>query len=178
MNGIISGLIVFVGMVGIQTGAPEDIPPTQPVEETCPTEEVLWLARVAFSETKVIEEMPYIAWVVRNRVETGYMGDTYKEVALYPSQFSGLNIGDRQYHTNISLTPVDTNEKWQAALTVAHDVCHAPESDRLFPKTVRHFYSPISVVRTPAWADDMTLYYSIESPTHHLDRFAFYDTAR
>lgn len=178
MNGLISSLITFVGLIGI-TGTPIDsnslVTPTEP----CATEDVLWLARVTFSETKVYEEMPYIAWVVRNRVETGYMGNSYKEVALSPNQFSGLNIGDEQYHNNISLTEgSSSNASWQYAVATAKQVCEAPASEQLFPESVRHFYSPRSVIATPAWATNESLYYTIESSTGHADRFAFHNNVK
>jgi hypothetical protein len=175
MNGLISSLITFVGMVGMGTAPAETFVPADDVPPPCQQEEVLWLARVTFSETKVVEEMPYIAWVVRNRVDTGYMGTSYKEVALYPNQFSGLNIGDEQYHTNISLNFGHENVSWKNALAVAADVCQAPDTERLFPETLRHFYSPRSVAFKPTWAHAEALYYTIESPKGYADRFAFYD---
>ena len=39
--------------------------------------ETLWLARAIFSETKRPEEQILVAWVIRNRVETGYRGNAH-----------------------------------------------------------------------------------------------------
>lgn len=177
MNGLISSLITFVGMIGITAVPAEPSAATAP-ETSCVEEEVLWLARVTFSETKIVDEMPYIAWVVRNRVDTKYMGSTYKQVALYPNQFSGLNSDDEQFHTNMSLTLESENNSWRNAVTVAERVCNAPRTERLLPTSVRHFYSPRSVTYTPTWATQESLYYTIESSNGYADRFAFHNNIR
>ena len=36
--------------------------------------ETLWLARAIFSETKRVDEQILVAWVIRNRVDTGFRG--------------------------------------------------------------------------------------------------------
>lgn len=173
MSGIISSLVIFVGMIGI-TNSPI-VPVTVPITQTtCNEEEILWLARIVFSETKIVSEMPYIAWVVRNRVDTEYNGLTYKEVALHPNQFSGLNIGDKQYNMNISMNVHNQNKSWQSALRVATDVCNASTIERLFPETVRHFYSPRSINSSPTWATEKSLYHTIKSINGCADRFAFH----
>ena len=141
-------------------------------------EELLWLSRILYSETKNVEEMRMVAWVVRNRVETKYRkASTYQETALSPSQFSGLNHHDEQYENNMALGFKDKkNQSWQNALAVAHEVYFAPSGDRPFGMSVRHFYSPISVSSTPLWADEGELILSIDSSAGV--RFAFYDGVR
>lgn len=114
-------------------------------------EEILWLARVIFSETKDADEMEKIAWVVRNRVKDGRWGYSYKKVALSPSQFSGLNSWDSQYHININIDRSINNPSWQKALAIADEVYNANYDDRALHGSVQHFYSP-HVVRTPSWA--------------------------
>lgn len=116
-------------------------------------EEILWLARVIFSETKDLEEMEQIAWVVRNRVENGRWGSSYKEVVLSPSQFSGLNSWDSQYHINVNLEYDTNNSIWQKSLVIAENVYNANNNDRVLSVSTQHFYSP-HVVKTPAWAEN------------------------
>ena len=58
------------------------------------TDDVLWLARCIYSETKKAHEQELVAWVIRNRVETGYRGEsTYEGTVLDPYQFSAFNPG-------------------------------------------------------------------------------------
>jgi hypothetical protein len=137
--------------------------------------EILWLARLIYSETKVLGEMEPIAWVVRNRVETGFRGNSYEKVAQNSAQFSGLNEYDQNYEHNVSLTYDDIHPAWLNALSVAGKVFYAPEKDRMFPKTVRHFYSPIALAKEPSWAVGQEPYYAIESPVSSKDRFVFFD---
>jgi hypothetical protein len=118
------------------------------------TGETLWLARVIYSETKRPYEQEVVAWVVRNRVETGFRGRrTYRAVVLDPWQFSAFNPGPKRRHYS-NLNQNSTARGWQTALQIAHDVQHADESQRPFSLTTRHFYSEISMVgrRHPAWA--------------------------
>ena len=120
--------------------------------------DVLWLARCIFSETKRPEEQELIAWVVRNRVETGYRGQaSYRGTVLDPLQFSAFNAGSphRRYYS--SLAPTARARGWQTALRIAHGVYYAPETARPFSVKTRHFYSERSMVgrSRPVWADGM-----------------------
>jgi len=121
-------------------------------------EEILWLSRIIFSETKFSEEMRLVGWVVRNRVEAEYRGSTYKEVAQSPHQFSGLNPADAQYGINIKLGYGTENESWQRALAIAEEIYFANHGDRPFAINVLHFYSPISATGTPEWVETGTLH--------------------
>jgi len=141
-------------------------------------EEVLWLARLVYSETKRPEEQVLVAWVVRNRVEAGYKGKSYKEVALHDSQFSGLNSFDRNYRHNITRNYGDDGDAWENALSVAKAVYNAPEVLRPFPKTVKHFYSPISVRVKPTWAKGSEPVQVVRDGSDNTVRFAFYDSVR
>ena len=137
--------------------------------------EILWLARIMYSETKVSYEMRLIGWVVRNRVETGFRGDTYRDVAQSPGQFSGLNPHDTEYKNNVSLGYGDTkNLAWRQALVIAEEVYYAPAKARPLPLAVRHFYSPKAVFRAPSWADNKMPYHTIQSSPGLPARFAFY----
>ncbi len=117
-------------------------------------EDVLWLARCIYSETKRPDEQELVAWVVRNRVETGYRGlGSYRDAVLDPWQFSAFNTNSpkRRYYSALDF---DSKAKgWQTALFIAYDVLHAPTYERPFAKTTRHFYSERSMrgALKPAW---------------------------
>jgi len=145
------------------------------VSKTSENQEILWFARIIYSETKYADEQVLIAWVVRNRVETEYTGDTYREVALSSGQFSGLNAFDAQYRHNMSRGFDSEGAAWKSALLVAESVYHADVSLRPFSKTVRHFYSPISVSNDPSWSAGLNATHIVRDPETRSVRFAFYD---
>ena len=136
--------------------------PSQPVLET-PTlaagkidESTLWLARAIYSETKLPHEQELVAWVIRNRVETGYRGRTsYEDVILDPYQFSAFNPGSSKRSFYMSLTPTVQLPAWQQALWIAHYVRHANPVYRPFSIETRHFYSERSMDERqhPYWAN-------------------------
>ena len=118
-------------------------------------QDVLWLARCIYSETKQPHEQELVAWVVRNRVETAYRGNrTYKEAVLDPWQFSAFNPGNPRRHYYLSLKRTSRPRGWQRALEIAESVVLAEEDVRPFEETVQHFYSERSMRRgrKPAWA--------------------------
>jgi hypothetical protein len=142
--------------------------------------EILWLARIVYSETKEVNEQVLVAWVARNRVETEYRGyNTYHGVATDKGQFSGLNPRDAQYLHNISRNYGSRGESWKDALEVAEAVYFSPNFLRPIPKTVKHFYSPKSVRLAPNWSADSKPVLVIRdgSKDRHI-RFAFYDGIR
>jgi len=149
-----------------------------PVMTAQDKQEILWLARIIYSETKRPNEQRLIAWVVRNRVDTGYTGRTYESVANHASQFSGLHSYDSRYEHNMSRWWASQGKSWRSALRIAKSVYFAPESERPFAKTTRHFYSPISVYDKPAWAYGREAVRVIESRRHPEPRFAFYSRVR
>lgn len=117
--------------------------------------ETLWLARAIYSETKRAEEMELVAWVIRNRVETGYRGqDTYREVVLDPFQFSAFNPGNQKRWFYANLEPQTEIGSWQRALTIAYRVRLAEPDYRPFSIKTRHFYSERSMLGSthPNWA--------------------------
>ena len=139
-------------------------------------EEILYLARVIYSETKRPSEMPYIAWVIRNRVEMGHRAfdyevgkNSYKGAALAKSQFSGMNPNlDRNATRNLAMDfDVVGDYAWDQAVKVAEEVYFSDGSDRVLAADVTHFYSPY--IAPPAWAYKGTKVY--EAPER---RFAFY----
>lgn len=117
--------------------------------------ETLWLARAIYSETKRPEEMELVAWVIRNRVETGYRGRrTYRDVVLDPFQFSAFNPGNHKRWFYANLDPETDVRSWQRALTIAYRVRSAEPQYRPFSIKTRHFYSERSMIgrSNPYWA--------------------------
>lgn len=118
-------------------------------------DDILWLARVIYSETKRPHEQELVAWVVRNRVETGYRGnDSYREAALDPYQFSAFNPGTRSRSFHTSLQWNSTQEGFARAVAIAAKVAAADPDERPFSETTRHFFSRRSMAggATPNWA--------------------------
>jgi spore germination cell wall hydrolase CwlJ-like protein len=137
-------------------------------------DEVLWFARAVYSETKIPSEQTLVAWVIRNRVESDKYPDTYKGVVLQPGQFSGFSIRDAQYRINSTLTFEDHNPAWDSAVTIAQAVYTAPDALRPMSKYVMHFYSPISVLHTPSWAEGREADHIVRDTKTDGVRFAFY----
>ena len=142
--------------------------------------ETLWLARCIYSETKRPEEQELVAWVVRNRVETGYRGnDSYREAVLDPYQFSAFNPGSRKRGHYMSLDASSQTNGWQRALLIANQVKEAPKAQRPFAKGTRHFFSERSMAggRHPNWAARGT---KVTPERHEIeeDRFRFYKDVR
>ncbi len=136
--------------------------PTQPTVErprvppSTVSENTLWLARAIYSETKFPHEQELVAWVIRNRVETGYRGQTtYRDVILDPYQFSAFNPGESKRSFYLRLTPEMQLPGWQQALWIAHYVRHAAPEHRPFSIETRHFYSQRSMQGHghPYWAN-------------------------
>ena len=168
-----------------------DEPPSTPPQEAAQVvaaigdlkkdsqDEVLWLARIIYSETKRPDEMRLVGWVARNRVEIGFRGNNYYEVATAPGQFSGLNARDLEYYNNISLGHGDlANPSWVQALAIANAVYTAPASERPFPITVLHFYSPHILKVPPEWAERGELVLAVASGKGGADRFHFYNNVK
>ena len=130
-----------------------DAPPPFSLENV--SDDVLWLARCIYSETKRGHEQELVAWVIRNRVETEYRGqDTYEGVVLDPYQFSAFNPGNPKRRLYTSLTPLSDSPSFHTALEIAHKVYHASPRNRPFSERTRHFYSERSMVggRAPNWS--------------------------
>lgn len=139
-------------------------------------DEVLWLARCVFSEADRADEQRLVAWVVRNRVETGYRGTDYRNVVLDPYQFSAFNEPSSRRDQILAFNQNSQNPLWKQALEIALDVYEANPLDRPFPVTTRHFYSPVSMKNgaTPDWAAGAD---PVDVAAFGIDpyRFKFYD---
>ncbi|MEM7787299.1 MAG: cell wall hydrolase [Bacteroidota bacterium] len=158
----------------LPTAVVSDAPPPFSLADV--SDDVLWLARCIYSETKRPHEQELVAWVVRNRVETEYRGqDTYEGVVLDPYQFSAFNPDSPKRRLYTSLTPESDSRSFQRALEVAHAVYHARPSSRPFSRQTRHFYSERSMVgrRAPVWSAG---HRPVEIDTADVDprRFRFY----
>ncbi|PSQ98554.1 MAG: hypothetical protein BRD48_06930 [Bacteroidetes bacterium QS_9_68_14] len=143
--------------------------------------ETLWLARCIYSETKRPEEQEFVAWVVRNRVETGYRGnDSYREVVLDPYQFSAFNPGSRKRSYFMSLDASSQEDGWRRALRIAHQVKTAPAGSRPFSKATRHFFSERSMTgrRSPNWSAHGEKVTPEGGKNLAEDRFRFYEDVR
>lgn len=119
--------------------------------------ETLWLARAIYSETKRPEEQVLVAWVIRNRVETGFRGKrSYESVVLDPFQFSAFLPTSQKRGHYMSLNPTSREPGWRTAMAIAYAVRHMAEEHRPFAIDTRHFYSQQSMVDRlhPGWADD------------------------
>jgi hypothetical protein len=164
---LLAGLLVRSERLTADQEAPVVLPAIQvrpPVNHAVEQEDVVWLARCIFSESKRPEEQRLVAWVVRNRVETEYRGKgTYKRVVLDPYQFSAFNPGspERRFYSRLDRT--DSLPGWQTALSIAQEVMQANADERPFPLETRHFFSersmpgvihPDSGATQPEWADD------------------------
>ena len=93
-------------------------------------DDVLWLARCVLSESNRADEQRYVAWVVRNRVETGYRGTSYREVVLEPYQFSAFNEPSerRRYLTGLGEN-TRGDKAWRSVLGIALDERAVTDAD-------------------------------------------------
>ena len=139
-------------------------------------DEVLWLARCVYSESNLRHEQEVIAWVVRNRVDTGYRGTSYREVVLEPLQFSVFNTASPRRTHILTLNAKSTSKAWLQALEVSLNVYEADPLNRPITAETRHFYSPVSMVggKTPPWAKKAT---PLDMDNLEIDpnRFLFYE---
>jgi len=139
-------------------------------------DEVLWLARCLYSESNLPNEQRLVAWVVRNRVETGFRGNTYREVILEPQQFSAFNTPNLRRDRILELDQHTSTLAWQSTLRIALEVYSAPAFERPFGPTTRHFYSPISMEgnNPPSWAESVE---PLDSEAFGVDahRFQFFE---
>lgn len=130
-----------------------DIPATSIDSET------VWLARCIYSETKDPREMELVAWVVRNRVETGYRGrTTYESTVLDPRQFSAFNDDSPSLGFYSRLDKHHELLGWQEALRIAYLVRTDDGRRRPFSELTRHFYSEVSMAgyASPYWSSGYT----------------------
>ena len=122
--------------------------------------------------TTLVEELIKLGILSRKDAKS------YEDVALSPAQFSGLWPSDTQYKLNISRSYSTKGDKaWDQALAIAQAVYFAPEAWRPISETVRHFYSPVAVLRDPHWAEGKKPSLVLRNEEGAV-RFAFYDSVR
>ena len=140
-------------------------------------DEVLWLARCMYSESDRSHEQRLVGWVVRNRVETGFGGRTYRDVVLRYKQFSAFNAPTPRRARILSYDQHTRQTAWLRTLQIALDVYQAPPAQRPFPVTTRHFYSPVSMPNNavPYWATDVQPLVSADLGVD-AHRFQFFDS--
>lgn len=145
----------------------------------------LWLARAIYSETDRPEEMYYVAWVIRNRVELKFRGKTtYRDVILDTKQFSAFNRGRtfRFYYATKGFEDIHEKTRlagvWRAAIENARMVIFGDPENRPFPKHTLYFYSEISMPsyrKHPAWAKQFDQVKVEGIPEKRFRFFADYD---
>ena len=149
-----------------------------PVSPASITPDMLWLARAMYSESKRPREQELVAWVIRNRLESSYLGSkSIQEVVLRPYQFSAFNPGapKAEYYAGLGL--LSDEPKWQRTLALARYVMLADPSLRPFSPKVRHFISPRSLAHpasTPQWALGQETVIPARSFTLDDERFQFF----
>lgn len=131
--------------------------------------ELLWTARAIYSETRRPEEMWYVGWVIRNRVESKFHDhETYKDIILHPKQFSAFNArsGVRSFYFSIEPHQSVERPRWHDALQIAKGVIDAPLAFNPLPGDTYHFYSEVSMVgrKHPGWKNKLTLVTANEAP--------------
>jgi hypothetical protein len=139
--------------------------------------ETMRLARCIYSESHRRHEQELVAWVVRNRVETRYRGEsTYREVIIDPFQFSAFNYNSPTRDYLLELDSTYTSRGWIQAMEVARRVILADVDDRPFPITTRHFYSERSLgdAEIPIWSLESE---PVRPHRYEVDekRFRFFD---
>ena len=140
--------------------------------------ETLWLARLMFSESKRLDEQELVAWVVRNRAETAYRGQTtFEGIARDPFQFSAFNPGTAKGRFYSELDILSDVPGWQKTLALAYYVYHADRRFSPFPLTVRHFYSEQAMAEpggAPEWSVGRTPVVPQRNFSLDEHRFRFY----
>ena len=130
----------------------------KPLSPAFITPETLWMARAMYSESKRAEEQELVAWVIRNRLDTGFLGAaSIEDVVLSPFQFSAFNPGNPVADYYVGLDVLSEEKNWQRTLALAYYVQHAESSLRPFAPTVRHFHSPQAMKdpgTPPIWTRD------------------------
>jgi outer membrane murein-binding lipoprotein Lpp len=120
-------------------------------------EDILWMTRALLSETKRPSEMPYIASVIRNRVETRYRGsETVKQVVLDQYQFSAFNPGRSSRSRYLRMDRSTANGYlWDVARSVSEYAVTAPRAALPFTSCVTHFVYPNVLKKSPKWRGEL-----------------------
>ena len=113
---------------------------------------LLHLAKTIYGEARgeSIETMFAVGWVIRNRLQAGRYGDTYKDVVLQPKQFSCWNEDDINYK---KIKGMISGRLWEVCIGVAVVVMQSME--RYNPvKGVKHYYDKSLDSNPPYWSEE------------------------
>lgn len=127
---------------------------------TMPTD-ALWLGQVLATESRMAHEWAAVAWVVRNRVESGSFGSGYEGVILRRKAFSFYNewtlasdLGDLGADAIYALAGERLGGTPEQALQAAERVLAEPRIAAPFGPRVYNYYSPRSMIppgSVPNW---------------------------
>lgn len=142
-----------------------------------------WVGLCLVTESNRPEEWPYIAWVIRNRLDSHRFRHTYETVILQPSQFSAFNkwtVGAANINPLTIFRQMVRGYTWVERIFQASDVAlsviRADRKDAPFPMTVCHYWSPVSMRppgRKPPWASSAKRLFTPEGI--EPERFVFAD---
>ena len=113
---------------------------------------LLHLAKTIYGEARgeSIETMFAVGWVIRNRLQAGRYGDTYKDVVLQSKQFSCWNVGDPNYK---KIKGMIKGRLWEVCIGVAIVVMQSMEKHNPV-MGVHHYYDKSMDSNPPYWADE------------------------
>jgi len=125
------------------------------------------LARILWGETRGGKDAMYVAWVVRNRVETDlwhdgkpdWWGEGYKGVLLKSAQFSCIDEGNVNLPKLLAVDESDKN--YQTCLNVARSVMNGLTRDPTVKAVSYH-----ANYCHPAWADSDQLEETVRCGRH------------
>lgn len=131
-----------------------------------------WLGLALRSESDEPHEWPFLAWVIRNRVESDRFRSTYAGVITRAWQFSYFNDWtlsghppERIYEEALKGYAGDKSgwpdNDLEEAVECADYVINLPRWCAPFGTRVLHFWSPISMHppgRIPTWANSMRIF--------------------
>jgi spore germination cell wall hydrolase CwlJ-like protein len=133
---------------------------TKPVaklnNETQYKEAAEWIARAAYSESKMYSNYEYIAWTIRNRMVSPEYPASAKSVVLQEKQFSAFNNSAKASKLKSMSYPETKNTYFRRAYRIALYVLNSGKSVNPMPE-VTHFYMKDTLQRTqgksaPYWA--------------------------
>ena len=111
----------------------------------------LYLAKTIYGEARgeSIETMFAVGWVIRNRLQSGRHGKTYKDVVLQPKQFSCWNKNDPNYKV---IKGIIKGRLWEVCIGVAIVVMQSTKKHNPIIG-VYHYYDKSMDSNPPYWAE-------------------------
>jgi len=129
-------------------------------------EELLWMARVMYTEAPTMRLMTYAGSTVIERVKLEEYPNTVRGVATQRWQFEGITR-NAQNVRDLTLEDYGSQLKWNLAVRAAWFTLTTPERYRPL-KGIDHFWSPQSADERPKWAH--------RSPEYQVgDKFEFHN---